>query len=252
MAAPIFVLCENADDLAGRAADFIVQSAREAIAERGRFTLVLSGGSTPEKTYALLAEPARSTAFDWARVSVFFGDERFVPADDPRSNFAMARRALLARVPLPIAQVFSVPTQAESAAACAAAYAAALARCFATTPSSAPPRFDLILLGMGEDGHIASLFPAAAALDVVDAWVTWSPPGRLPPPVDRITLTYPVLNAARRVAFLIAGANKAVALQEVVERHAAREHRPAAGVQVVEGLLTWFVDQDAARLLQKQ
>ncbi len=248
----MLVVCENVADLARRAADFIVQSAREAIAARGRFTLVLSGGSTPEKTYALLAEPDRSAAIDWGKVLVFFGDERFVPADDPRSNFGLARRTLLARVPLPPAQVFSIPTQAESPAECAAAYAAALGQCFAMSPSSAPPRFDLVLLGMGEDGHVASLFPAAAALAVVDTWVTWSPPGRLPPPVDRITLTYPVLNAARRVAFLVAGANKAAALQEILERHAARERRPAAGVQVAEGLLTWFVDRDAARLLQEK
>jgi 6-phosphogluconolactonase len=162
----------------------------------------------------------------------------------------MARRSLLTRVPLPAEHVFPMPTQAKSPADCAAAYAAALAQFFSAPECSTPPRFDLVLLGMGEDGHVASLFPEAAALDVADAWVTWSRPGKLPPPVDRITLTYPVLNAASRVAFLVAGANKAAALQDVLGRHATREHRPAAGVQAAGGTLTWFVDHDAARLLR--
>jgi 6-phosphogluconolactonase len=250
MTAPILVVCENADELANRAADFIVESARQSIAERGCFSLALSGGSTPEKTYTLLAEPAHSAAIDWAKVFVFFADERFVAGDDPRSNFGLAQRTLLARVPLPSAQVFAIPVYGESAAQCAAQYAEILARWFATPGESVPPRLDLILLGLGEDGHAASLFPGAAALAVGDAWVTWSPPGRLPPPVDRITLTYPVLNAARRVAFLVAGANKAATLQEVVEQHASREQRPAAGVQPADGTLTWFVDRDAVQSLR--
>jgi 6-phosphogluconolactonase len=246
----MLVVCENADELASRAADFIVQSARQSIAERGRFSLALSGGSTPEKTYTLLAEPAHSTAIDWTKVFVFFADERFVPGDDPWSNFGLAQRTLLARVPLPSAHVFAIPVHAESAAQCAVEYAEILARWFATPVKSAPPRLDLILLGLGEDGHVASLFPGAAALAVGAEWVTWSPPGRLPPPVDRITLTYPVLNAARRVAFLVAGANKAATLQEVVGQRAPRQQCPAAGVQPADGTLTWFVDGEAAQLLR--
>jgi 6-phosphogluconolactonase len=128
-----------------------------------------------------------------------------------------------------------------------------LARFFSPdVKKDALPRFDLILLGLGEDGHTASLFPGAAALQVEDAWVTWSPPGVLPPAVDRITLGFPVLNAARQVAFLVAGARKAAALHDVLEGGADRDRRPAAGVQPRDGTLTWFVDQDAAKLLTRK
>ncbi len=176
-------------------------------------------------------------------------------------------------VPVPESHVFPIPTDEPSAAAAAARYAAELAslcrrgilpRCCAETPpvssagkrqdaaSTNPPRFDLILLGLGEDGHTASLFPGAAALEVEDAWVTWSPPGTLPPAVDRITMTYPVLNAARHVAFLVAGEKKAAALYDVLEGQADRNRRPAAGIQPRDGTLTWFVDQDAAKLLSRR
>ncbi len=179
----------------------VAEYAQEAVRERGRFTLVLAGGSTPEKTYRLLAEPAQAAMVAWPKTFVFFGDERFVPPDDPRSNFGMARSALLAHVPIPAGQVFPVPTDRPTAAEAAAAYTRRLGEVFAAAPRGPPPRFDLILLGLGEDGHTASLFPGAAALAVRDTWVTWSPPGTLPPPVDRVTMTYPVLNAARQVLF---------------------------------------------------
>ena len=121
------VICKDSDALAAEAAEFVVRCAQEAVGQRGRFTLVLSGGSTPEKMYALLAQPAGSESIEWPKTYIFFGDERFVPPDDPRSNFGMARRTLLAGVPVPPSQVFPVPTDEPTAAAAAARYAAELA-----------------------------------------------------------------------------------------------------------------------------
>ncbi len=244
MSAPTVTICPNADDLARQAADLFVRTAEDAVRERGAFFVALAGGSTPEKTYALLARPERARRIAWASTFLFFGDERLVPQDDSRSNFALARRALLDAVPVPDANVFPIPTD-RSAAEGARAYAATLARAFGVDEKGAPPPFDLVLLGLGDDGHTASLFPGAPALAANEVWTTASPPGTLPPPVERITLTYPVLNAARSVVFLVAGANKAAALRDVLEG-ASPQLRPAAGVRPTEGGVTWLVDAAAA------
>jgi 6-phosphogluconolactonase len=252
IATPVVNICGDTSDLAIRAADLVIQAAREAIAQRGRFTFVLSGGSTPERTYALLGQADRASAIDWAHVYIFFGDERFVPASDSRSNYGMARRNLLERVPIPRSNVFPMPSEALNAAEAAAAYAQQLAEFFSMSDRTTPPRFDLIFLGMGRDGHTASLFPFSDALEVTDAWATWTSPGILPPPVDRITLTYPVLNAARQVVFLVSGKDKAVALRDVLQGQAPREDRPASGVQPADGALIWLIDNQAARLLTQR
>ncbi|MGA2799186.1 MAG: 6-phosphogluconolactonase [Thermoguttaceae bacterium] len=252
MATRVVNICGDFSDLAARAADLVIQSARDAIAQRGRFTFVLSGGSTPEKTYALLAQADRASAIDWARVYLFFGDERFVPASDPRSNYGMARKNLIERVPIPRSNVFPMPSEMRNAAESAAAYARQIAEFFSISDRTTPPRFDLIFLGMGRDGHTASLFPFSDALEVTDAWVTWTTPGITPPPVDRITLTYPALNAARQVVFLVSDKDKAVALRDVLEGQAPREDRPASGVQPADGELIWLIDNQAARLLTQK
>ena len=122
----------------------------------------------------------------------------------------------------------------------------------ASPPRGLPPRFDLILLGLGDDGHTASLFPGAPSLAVTDAWVVPSPPGTLPPPVDRLTFTFPLLNAARQVAFLVSGDKKAAIVQEVLEGHRSREVHPAEGVQPTDGILTWLLDEAAARRLSRE
>jgi 6-phosphogluconolactonase len=249
---PELVICPDTDRLAVAAAERVVGAAAEAVRERGRFALALAGGSTPEKTYDLLADPSCANRIDWSRMYFFFGDERFVPPDDPRSNYHMARRSLLDYVPLAAAQVFPIPTDTPSPAASAAAYSRTLAAFFAQPADGEPPRFDLILLGLGDDGHTASLFPHAAALHEERAWLTWSPPGVLPPPVDRVTMTFRLINAARRVMFLVAGANKAAPLRDVLEGRAPMEQRPAAGVRPADGALTWLVDQAAAGLLTKR
>ncbi len=237
----------DAEALAVAAADRIIAMARSSMAERGKFTLVLAGGSTPEKTYRLLAEPTRAQQIDWSRTEIYLGDERFVPHDDPRSNYGLARRTLLSQVPVPAEQVFPIPTDTPRTELAAAAYAETLKQRF----HAIFPRFDLVLLGMGDDGHTASLFPGAAALHVCDVAVVASPPGVLPPPVDRVTLTFPALNAARHVLFLVAGTSKASALKDIIDNKADVRVRPAAGVLPTNGALTWLVDQAAASLLAR-
>ncbi len=248
---PAVTIFKDSDHLAMHAADLITQAAQGAIRVRGRAMLALAGGSTPEKTYSLLAQPGRSSRIDWAHTYLFFGDERFVRPDDPSSNFAMVRRTLLAPVPVPAGHAFPVPTQLGTAAAAAEEYAATLTRVFGIGDSRDPPRFDLVVLGLGEDGHTASLFPGAESLWVTDRWVVASPPGTLPPPVERITLTFPVLNAAREILFLVSGQNKAEALHDVLEGQPSREERPAACVRPVDGTLTWLVDEAAASRLTR-
>jgi 6-phosphogluconolactonase len=245
-------ICKDAEDLAAHAAERFIQAAEDAIGRQGRFMVALAGGSTPEKLYARLGQPDGSARVDWGRSHLFFGDERFVPLDDPRSNSALLRRTLLATAPIPADHVFPVPVHLPTADAAAAGYAGTLAAAFGVTDTRRPPEFDLILLGLGEDGHTASLFPHAASLAVNDRWVVGTPPGTLPPPVDRITLTYPVLNAARQVIFLVSGENKADVLRELVEDRPSVEARPAAGVQPSSGSLEWLADEAAAKLLTRR
>lgn len=244
------IVCSDADALAVRAAELIVRLAQQAIAQRGRFTLVLAGGSTPEKTYQCLANSETAAKIDWSKTFLFFGDERFVPADDFASNFGMVQRALLCRGHAPMENVFPVPTACEMAEIAAYEYGEQIAQFFGQTVRTAPPpSFDLVLLGLGDDGHTASLFPDMPALEVRDAWVTSSPPGRLPPPVERVTLTFPILNQARHVLFLVAGEKKASVLHEILESEPPVKKYPAAGIQPAGGTLTWLVDEAAANLL---
>lgn len=242
------VICP-ADQLAARAADRIIASAAAAIRSRGRFTLALSGGSTPEKTYGLLASPERSTRLDWSKIYLFFGDDRFVPHDDPRSNCEMATRSLLSKAPIEDDHVFRIPTNLASPDEAAKQYAQTLATFFGVPVDGPPPAFDLILLGLGDDGHTASLFPGKPAIEEKKAWLAASPPGVLPPPVDRVTFTFPVLNAAREALFLVGGAGKAMVVKSVLEGGATIDKAPAAGVRPVNGKLTWMLDEAAAAQL---
>jgi len=237
--------------LSDHAADLFARAAREAVATRGRFTVALTGGSSPHKTYELLAQAPRSARIDWANVFVFLGDERFVPFDDDRSNYGMCRRLLLDHVPLKDEQVFPIPTNAATPEEAADEYARTLTRALGQTAGGPPPALDLVLLGMGDDGHCASLFPGMPTLRVQDRWVVSSPPGTLPPPVDRVTCTFPVLNAARQVVFLVNGEKKATAVRDIFEGWAGVEQHPAAGVRPSAGTLTWLLDETAAGLLTK-
>jgi 6-phosphogluconolactonase len=233
------------EELAAKSALAIARTAAECIRQRGKFTLVLAGGSTPRRTYELLARGEGEHSIDWSRVFLFFGDERFVPHDDPRSNYKLAHDTLLSAAPIASEQVLAVDTSLASPAASAGDYAARVAQFFAL-PRGTMPAFDMILLGLGDDGHTASLFPHASALKVHDETVTWSPPGVLPPPVDRITLTLPVLNAAHQVMFLVSGAGKAEVVAEVLSGRAKYEDHPAAGVRAKAGRISWLLDRAAA------
>jgi len=229
-------------DLFQAAAEEVIRSASDAVAKRGRFTIALSGGSTPRNLYTLIAANA-STTLPWNQMFFFWGDERHVPPDSPDSNYRMAKESLLSKVPIPPANIFPVPAENPDAAQVAEVYEQTLRRFFAVAPGEFP-RFDLILLGMGPDGHTASLFPETAALQeksrlVVANWVE-----KLGG--SRITFTLPLLNAARCIAFLVSGTDKAAALHEVLEGNAPAEKYPSRLVQPREGKLIWFVDRAAA------
>ena len=249
MPAPPTIRCfSDGDALASAALAFIIHAAQDAIAARGRFTIALTGGSSPVATYALLARtPPGQIA--WDKWEIFLGDDRFVPAGDDRSNYGQARRLLLDNVPVPAKNIHPIDTGAASPAAAATEYSETLRQVFGLTDGAAPPVFDLVLLGLGDDGHCASLFPHMPTLAVTDLWVVSTPPGTLPPPVDRVTLTYPVLNAPRQVLFLVSGANKAAPVFDILEGGASREVHPAAGIRPVSGTLTWMLDAAAASLL---
>lgn len=222
-----------------QAVERIETAARQAVAERGSFSLALSGGSTPRPVYEALAARAR---FPWARTNVFLGDERCVPADDPRSNWRMIREALLERL-RPGDRPASVwPMDGSEAPAQAAeSLSRAMARFFALGPGQYP-ELDLILLGLGPDGHTASLFPGSPAL-VSMGIVTHTPPAPLDPPVERLTLTLPVLGAARQVLFL-AGPDKLPLVRDILAGN--RPELPAAMVRPAAGGPVWLVQAPAA------
>ncbi|MBZ5681604.1 MAG: 6-phosphogluconolactonase [Acidobacteriia bacterium] len=229
------------------AAEEVGRAANLAVTERGRFSIALSGGSTPRNLYNLLATNARSS-LPWDRMFFFWSDERHVPSTDPESNYRMADEAMLSKIPVPAGNVFRVPAENPDAAAAATAYEQTL-RKFFTPQSGQLPRFDLILLGMGPDGHTASLFPVTPALRensrlVVANWVE-----KLK--ASRITFTLPAINAANGVAFLVSGADKAPALHAVLESDAPGEQYPAKLVRPIDGKLIWFVDRAAASQLTK-
>ena len=206
-AAPEVRVADDPNALAEIAAREVVAVARAAVAARGRFTIALAGGSTPRATYRRLAEPPLSAEMPWDRTLVFFGDERGVPRDDPESNYGMARAALLSRVPIPPDQIFPIQGDAPDTDAVAAEYARTLGEVFRVRRGEVP-RLDLVLLGLGIDGHTASLFPGSPVLKETFRIVTAVHAAAASIP-ERITLTYPILNAAACVIYLVSGAEKA-------------------------------------------
>jgi 6-phosphogluconolactonase len=235
------------------AAELWVAAAASAIGGSGRFAVALSGGSTPERLYRLLATEPYVSGLDWSRVHAFQGDERCVPPDDPASNYRMARDALLARVPIPAENVHRIRGEDEPDAA-AAAYERDLREAFATPdgpPRLSPgSRFDLVLLGMGEDGHTASLFPGSAALREPTRWVRAIRHADGSP--ARVTLTPVVINSAAEVVFLVSGRAKAATLRRVREGPFQPDVLPAQIVAPRAVRLRWLVDADAAADLEPQ
>ncbi|HTV26774.1 MAG TPA: 6-phosphogluconolactonase [Xanthobacteraceae bacterium] len=228
---------DTPEQLARMVADWIVEQASKS---SGQFALCLSGGTTPRRLYELLAEPTYRKRLSWERIHCFWGDERVVPHADERSNFHMAWEALLRHVPIPAANIHAIPTEHMSPAAGAAAYATTLRRFYgAETLDAGRPLFDLTLLGLGEDGHIASLFPGSPALEETERWAL-PVVGETPP--DRITLTFPVLASSGITAFLVAGESKHGALARV---RAGDQSLPATRLQPT-GAVYWFTDSAAA------
>ena len=245
---PNYEICDTDTALADRAFALFTEAARESIAARGRFTVALTGGSGPKGLYERLAQEPGSV--DWANTFVFLGDERFVPYTDKDSNYGMCRKLLLDHVPVPADNVLPIPTGTDTLDKAATEYAATLTRILMPGDGQ-PPTLDLILLGMGDDGHCASLFPGKPTLEITDVWVVGTPPGTLPPPVDRVTVTLPVLNAARRVLFLVPGKSKAEAVRDIFEGKPPKEVHPSAAVQPASGTLLWLLDKPAASLLTR-
>ncbi len=222
-------------------AESVVSLAASAIGERGRFTVALSGGNTPRTLYRLLATDYRDQ-ISWTQVQVFWGDERYLPHDHPRSDYRMARKTLLDRVPVPEQNVHPMLTQFPRPEQAADAYQATLRAHF----PGQWPRFDLILLGLGADGHTASLFPNNPALDEKTRWVT-AVRANVKPPL-RLTLTLPAINHAANIYFVVAGKEKAHALERALADDADVKAAPAAGVRPDDGALVWWVDQAARPL----
>jgi len=209
MGDPLISRFPDLEALSQAAAKLVVSCADESIVARGRFALALSGGNTPRRLYELLAE----SPLDWQKAHLFWGDERFVAPTDPASNFRMAREALLSRCPVPPQNVHPVPVDIGSPQAAAKAYEEELRGFF----RGAPFTFDMALLGIGPDGHTASLFPGSAALKEKRRWALAVDGHAGQPPVPRITLTLPALNASREVVFLAIGAEKKPLIEEIME-----------------------------------
>jgi len=236
--------------LAKEAAERCARIAEEAVARAGRFTIALSGGSTPKLLYSLLAAEPYSTSLPWRKTHVFWGDERAVPPGDHDSNFGMAKAALLDRVPIPADRVHRMQAERDDLDLAAREYEAEIALSFSVPTGGEPPAFDLILLGLGPDGHTASLFPHTKAVRERARWVVRNHVPTLK--TDRVTLTAPILNQASMVLFLVAGADKAPALQAVLEGPADPDRLPAQLIRPRSGRLIWLVDQAAADMLTRE
>lgn len=233
------VLIVPAESYAARAAELLADAARRAIAERGRFTIALSGGSTVEEPYRLFGE----ADLDWSKVHLFWGDDRFVPHDNPLSNARLVQETLLAGAAVPAANVHRIPTDADTPAAGAEQYASLL-RDFFILSDGELPVFDVAQNGMGPDGHTASLFPKHAAVHESQALAVATHAG-LAPWVDRVTLTLPVFCAAREVIFFVRGEGKGGRVREVLEGPIEIDRLPAQGVLSCDGRITWLLDDDA-------
>ena len=222
--------------LVRRAGELVLEQMRSSLEARGQCTIALSGGSTPKPLYEFLA----TQDLPWDRVYVFWGDERYVPPDDSQSNYRMAREAWLGKIDIPTQNVFPMPTMAQDPVADARTYDGQLQKFFGLEPGDFPV-FDIILLGLGDDAHTASLFPNTEALQVCDRSVTVGNKDGEP----RITLTFPVINLARTVTFVVAGASKQAALDRIFAPEEDDLIYPARTVSPLEGELWWLLDEAA-------
>ena len=235
-------------ELSEAAAKLFAARAAGAVSARGRFIAALSGGKTPVGIYSLLAKAPFASQIPWARVHLFWADERCVPPDHADSNYRLVRELLLDYVPIPAANVHRIPAEMDPVEA-AARYEGQLRELFAPHGDGFPV-FDFILLGLGDDGHTASLFPGTRSIRESARWVVGHH-------VDaqkgwRITLTPPVINAARMVAFIVAGAGKAAVMKDILEGFFRPDTLPAQIVRPAGGDLVWMLDREAAALLKEE
>jgi 6-phosphogluconolactonase len=231
---------ENVDELCTKTAAWFADEAAKAIEARGRFLVALSGGSTPKRLFAELAKDEWKSQIEWSKIFFFWGDERFVAPEDELSNQKMTRKALLDHVPVPEKNIFPMPFLATPQQS-ADKYEETLKQIFSTWPV-----FDLVFLGLGADGHTASLFPQSPALLEKTRWVAPSKP--IDQAVERVTLTYPVLNRGRIVCFLVTGSEKAVMVKNILQGSVDVSF-PAKGIKPEAGELVWILDRAAAQLL---
>lgn len=232
---PEIIIAEDSAQLVEMLAARLVMTARQCIDERGSFSFALSGGSTPRALYQKLASPDWKGQIEWEKCDIVFGDDRAVATDDALSNYRMAREALLDYVP---ARVHRIETERPDLESAAADYEIIL--------RGLGGRLDVVLLGLGDDGHTASLFPHSPQLEVRDKWVTATPVASLEPHVRRITLTFDCINAARHAWFLATGAGKAERVYDVLRGSKNIAKWPAQGVNLQSGELVWFIDDAAA------
>ena len=232
---PEILIAEDGAQLVEMLAARLVLTARRCIDQRGSFSLALSGGSTPKALYQKLASPQWKDQIDWEKCDIVFGDDRAVAADDALSNYRMARETLLDFVP---ARIYRIATESDDLEQAAADYDKVL--------RGLGGRLDVVLLGLGDDGHTASLFPGSPQLDVKDRWVTATPVASLEPHVRRVTLTFDAINAARHAWFLATGAAKAARVYDVLRGSKNVAKWPAQGVDLKNGEVVWFLDEAAA------
>ena len=249
-AVPDIRIHSDSQAAAEAAAAFVLEVGQEAIRTKGRFCIAISGGTTPETLYRALTSPAFVDRFDWSRTTFFFSDERCVPPNDPRSNYALANKSLFTPLKITPSQVYRMTGESNDPPAAAHEYEQQLHLAMKTSPS-AQPSLDLILLGLGEDGHTASLFPGAPVLRDHQRLIAATQSPKDPP--NRLTMTFAAINRASVILFLVAGAAKAGAVRAILDPKTEAERQlPASLVEPEEGRLIWFLDRAAAAELPIQ
>jgi 6-phosphogluconolactonase len=239
-------ILSDLEAISHQAASLFVKAARDAIDRKTRFVAAISGGSTPRRLYTLLGSAEYSSPVDWQRVHFFWVDERCVPKDHEESNFKTAFDALLSKIPIPDENIHRIRGE-EDPERGARDYEEDIRKFFGM---SGLPMFDLVILGMGEDGHTASLFPGSKALGEKERWVV--PVYLEKPKINRITLTLPVLNHAAQILFLVSGRSKATVLFEILGDGHKKDQYPAGLIRPIQGRLLWLIDQEASGKLKRQ
>ncbi len=240
------IIRDDLTHLARTGAGVFMATAKDCVDQKHFFSVAISGGSTPRDMYKLLADEPYRSDIPWEKTHIFWVDERCVPVDDPASNFGLAKRDFLDRIPIPPEQIHPMPGGFAPEEG-ARKYQERMETVFQIGEKDFPV-FDLIFLGMGKDGHTASLFPGRSSVLASERWVVALKGGS--PDVYRLTLTYDVLNRAKRICFLVSGKEKALIVRTVLENKDAR--LPAQKIQPVQGKLTWLLDKDATSLLSEE